>query len=266
MRDPGSMNSPFFDSERVAIAGPETLLSLVSNVADIAVIVTRGGIIEDMFWNIEDLPAPERSRWHGAMLADLVTEESRPKITQMLEDMAGADQSRWREVNHLFDGMDELPVRYQAISAGGAVLFMGRELRAVAALQSRLVDAQRALDRDYGQMRQLETRYRVLFQTSAEALVIVDGKSLKIREANAAAGNLLGLDTQDLVGAGLDSLFSDSSQTEVGAALDRLNTAGGTETVQARSAHRDQALEMRATIFRAAETNMLLCRLHAKGV
>ncbi len=64
-------------------------------------------------------------------------------------------------------------MRYKAIPAGDLVIFLGRELRTVAAMQAQLVEAQRALDEDYNRLRQLETRYRVLFQTSSEPLLIV---------------------------------------------------------------------------------------------
>ena len=46
---------------------------------------------------------------------------------------------------------------------------VGRDLRAMAALQQRLIDAQQSMERDYSRLRHVETRYRLLFQVTSEA-------------------------------------------------------------------------------------------------
>ena len=60
----------------------------------------------------------------------------------------------------------DLPVLYSAMQVGrdGRVVAVGRDLRAMAALQQRLVDAQQSMERDYARLRHVETRYRLLFQ------------------------------------------------------------------------------------------------------
>jgi PAS domain-containing protein len=84
--------------------------------------------------------------------------------------------------------------------ADGAIVLVGRDLRAVSTLQQRLVETQQALERDYWRLRHVETRYRLLFQRSREAVLVVDAQTRKVADANAAAGALFGLPPERLVG------------------------------------------------------------------
>lgn len=59
-------------------------------------------------------------------------------------------------------------------------------------MQQRLVDAQQAIERDYTRLRQLETRYRVLFEMASEAVIVLDANTFKVIEANPRAADLLG--------------------------------------------------------------------------
>ena len=54
-------------------------------------------------------------------------------------------------------------------------------------MQSRLIAAQQTMERDYWKMREIETRYRVLFDVSNEAIVLLKADTLKMTEANPAA-------------------------------------------------------------------------------
>ena len=101
---------------------------------------------------------------------------------------------RWRHLNFLLPGGRELPLLFLAMPMGGKghVLAVGRDLRATAALQQRLVEAQQAMERDYWKFRHAETRYRHLFQVAAEAVLVVDASTQRILEANPAAARLIG--------------------------------------------------------------------------
>ena len=82
---------------------------------------------------------------------------------------------------------------------------LGRDLRDTVALQRRLIDAQQTMERDYWRFRQAETRYRNLFQSSTEAVLIVDGVTLRVLEANPASLALLetaGAKSPRIVGGG----------------------------------------------------------------
>ncbi|MEM6621500.1 MAG: transcriptional regulator PpsR [Pseudomonadota bacterium] len=237
------------------------LLPLVATVADIAIVSSHQGSIQDVHWNVADTADVDTDVFRGVPLEDTVTEESRPKVREMLAAALAGEEPRWREINHLIDGIGELPVRYQAMPSESGVIFVGRELRAVSMLQSRLVAAQRALDEDYARLRQLQTRYRVLFQTSNEPLLIADGRTRRIQEANGAAGRLLGIDAAELPGQGLASVFAVESRPKFEDAIERVLSAGQAEVIVGRADEAGQPVECRLTVFRAADAMMLLCRL-----
>ena len=89
----------------------------------------------------------------------------------------------------------ELPIEYTTVRVAGeqgGLLALGKNLQAVAELQSRLVAAQQATEREYWKLREVETRYRLLFDASNEAVLMIGGDDLRIIEANPAAVRALG--------------------------------------------------------------------------
>jgi transcriptional regulator PpsR len=73
-------------------------------------------------------------------------------------------------------------------------LAFGRDLRPQAALQQKVINAQRAMERDYWHLKNVETRYRLLFQVSSEAMLILNADTEKLEDSNPAAFELLGGD------------------------------------------------------------------------
>ena len=72
------------------------------------------------------------------------------------------------------------------LTAGQPVVtFDGNEL------QRRLVETQQSMERDYLRLRHIEARYRVLFDTSSEAVLMVDAATQRVLEANVGAQTLL---------------------------------------------------------------------------
>ena len=57
------------------------------------------------------------------------------------------------------------------LRSGGRVLALGRNLRTLAVVQQRLVDAQQSMERDYLRLRHAEARYRLLFEAVEEVVV-----------------------------------------------------------------------------------------------
>lgn len=193
---------PFGEPENtLADLSAESAGTLLSVSTDLTLIVDGDGVIRDLSTGSEELSRESYSEWVGQAWVDTVTVESRSKVEVLLKEAATAAlKPRWRHVNHLLPGGRELPLLYAAVrvdrrnaGAGGqrSVAF-GRDLRATAALQQRLVEAQQAMERDYWKFRHAETRYRHLFQVSREAVLVVDSGTRKILEANPAAARLLG--------------------------------------------------------------------------
>jgi hypothetical protein len=131
---------------------------------------------------------------------------------------ATTDGRRWRQVNHAVAGRDDIPVSYtafaldeQAAPKKPALLALGRDLRATVAAAARLVDAQQAMERDYWRFREAETRYRTLFQTSSEAVLIADGAELQGAGGQPGGARPVRQGPGRLAGAALLSLFDTAS-------------------------------------------------------
>ncbi|GAB5348300.1 transcriptional regulator PpsR [Alteriqipengyuania sp. 357] len=188
---------------------------------DIALVIDDTGDILDVA--IDSRQFPEFADWAGENWLDTVTVESRPKIMEMLASARKGESHRARQVNHPTTDID-VPVRYTIVNLGnGRHIALGRDLRDVARTQQRLLQVQQALERDYMRMRQLEARYRMLFERSREAVLIVEADTHRIREANPAACRLAGVRADSLQGKKLGGLFDSASRdrltTQIGSAL-----------------------------------------------
>tara|TARA_B100000378_G_scaffold142461_1_gene115122 strand:- start:126 stop:1544 length:1419 start_codon:yes stop_codon:yes gene_type:complete len=198
-----------------------TAQRLAIAAGDIALVVDETGDILDVAVDADDFP--ESSDWIGTNWLETVTIESRPKIMEMLAAARKGEAHRWRQVNHP-TGDGDLPVRYTMVQiADGRHLALGRDLRDTLRTQQRLLQVQQALERDYMRMRQVEARYRMLFERTREAVLIVEADSHRIREANPAAYRLAGARADNLPGKKLGGLFDNASRdrltTQLGSAL-----------------------------------------------
>jgi PAS domain-containing protein len=174
----------------------EAASRLIAAAADATLVLDGDGVIRDMAFGNADLAAAlgGRKAWVGRALIDSVAEDSRGKVQEMLAGAAVHEAPRWRHLN--LRGMDgvTLPLLCAANQVTGSdrsVVF-ARDLRLLASLQQRLVEAQQAMEREYGRLRQAETRYRLLFQMSGEPVLVLDAASLRVLEANLAADRLFG--------------------------------------------------------------------------
>lgn len=189
---------------------------------DVTLVLDDTGTVLDAAYDPKEFPGFEN--WVGTNWIETVTEESRPKIMEMLAAARRGEVQHWRQVNHP-SREGEVPIRYAVLSVNGGEhrIAFGRDLREAGKLQARLLQVQQSLERDYMRMRQLESRYRMLFELSAEPVLIAEAQTLRIREANTAAHSLMGARAGVLQGKKLLSLLDkesrDAMQTLVGAAL-----------------------------------------------
>ena len=218
----GDADRSFGDSAGLfGTLGVEAAQQLAMAAGDIALVIDDTGQIVDV--SVSEQEFPEFTDWAGDNWLDTVTIESRAKVMEMLAAARKGETHHWRQVNHpTTDG--DVPVRYTIVSLGdGLHIALGRDLRDVARTQQRLLQVQQALERDYMHMRQLEARYRILFERSGEAVLIVEADTHRIREANPAACRLAGARGGTLHGKKLGGLFDsatrDSLTTQLGSAL-----------------------------------------------
>ena len=241
----------------------EAAATVIAAASDVALVLDREGVIRDVALGSDELAREDYGKWLGKRWSDTVTVESRPKIEALLKDAAAKATPRWRQVNHPSARGADVPIVYSAVQIGaeGRVVAMGRDLRSIAALQQRLVEAQQSMERDYWRLRHVETRYRLLFQMATEAVLIVDAASHKVVEANPAANALLGVTEGRMVGRPFLDAFDGDSATAIDALLTGVRVAGRADDVRARLASGDRQFLVSASQFRHENASLFLVRL-----
>ncbi|MBL8671479.1 MAG: transcriptional regulator PpsR [Alphaproteobacteria bacterium] len=133
--------------------------------------------------------------WLGRAWIDTVNQSGSDRVKRMVDDALTKGVSAFQQVTQRFPSGIEIPIEYTAVRLGGndGILAVGKNLQAVAELQTRLIAAQQAMERDYWKQREIETRYRLLFDASNEAVLLITTASLDIVEANPAAIRALGV-------------------------------------------------------------------------
>lgn len=257
-----------FQTSKLLVNSLTTKLSsaLIAEANDLSLVVDGKGIIRDVALGNPDPELELALGWIGRPWIDTVTIESRPKIKELLKTPTGCTPSRWRQVNHPVDHDDlDLPVMYKAIRGtdDDTLIVVGRDLRPVSKLQQRLLDVQQSLESDYARLHQAETRYRMLFSMTSEAILFVDADSRKIVEANPAAGQLLDTPPNKLVNRTFPRGFSDNSNDAIEELLLRVRAAGRAEAVIVRSAGDNRSFRLNASLVRRENGPYFLIRLYA---
>lgn len=244
-----------------------TFSQLLGVVSDVTLVMDLQGVVEDVSTSRETLAALGCQSWVGRRWIDTVTSESRSKIQEMLQSQGAPEAMRWRHVNHLSPVGTEVALQYVVLPlAGGKLLAMGRDLESLAELQRRLVETQQSMERDYLRLRHIEARYRVLFDTSSEAVLMVDANTQRVLEANAGAQSLLKDAGKRLVGRDVRECFEAESQAEVQSLLRMALATGRIEMCAARVAGLPSSWTVSATVFRQEGGAQFLVRLATREV
>ncbi len=137
----------------------------------------------------------------------------------------------------------------------------GTELAAEA--QRRLFDLQASFERDSGRLRELEARYRYLLSSSPEAVLLVDGTTRRIVEANPAAADRLGVGLPHLRGASAKALFGVDGEAVLTRTVDALLEGGENDRIDLPLADGGIA-HGTAALFRQGSAFLLMLRFGAQ--
>lgn len=244
------------------------LATTIARVAsDIALVIDQNGVISSVAEGAA-VQAQGCSQWVGRRWVDTVTASTRPKIQSLLDEVTRSGVvSRRREVSHTGQGGDELPVTWSAIRLGqdGPVLAVGRDLRAVAAIQQRFVEAQQDMERHYWSRRQAENRYQLLFQVANDAVLVLDAASLVVIEANAATAELLNCELASLQHQPLTDSLPPSVRAAVLELLVTARSTGRAGEMRVRGVGLTTALDVAATPLVVDGRRQLMVRARRDG-
>lgn len=257
--------TPGVDLAALSDLAPELAETFVSLASDIALVIDGAGVIHNVALGGTGPIAPGSDNWVGRAWADTATGETRAKVEELLREAGLNGISHRREINHpSLSGVD-IPVSYAAVRLGidGPVLAVGRDLRAITGIQQQFVEAQQEIEREYWKHRQAEARYRVLFQVATDAVLVVDAQTLRIIDANIAAGTLFDIALDRLVGMDAMATIDRASRPAVGELLAAARSSGLGGEIRARFAGRRAGARISATPFRSADGMLLLLRVRS---
>jgi transcriptional regulator PpsR len=240
--------------------------SLIAVASDVALVIPDGesGVIRDIAFGSDELAQEINPKWLGKAWADTVTTDCRAKVQALLREASSDAPPRWRHINHRVASGEDVPVMYTTLRLGGkrGVVAIGRSLRQVATLQQQMVEAQQAMDREYLRLRQVETRYRLLFQVSSEPVLVVDASTMKIVEANPATSKLVGDMGKRLIGRPVMDLFDAASRGPVDAQLRTVLATGKPKDAPVHlQSHGSRDFYLSVSLFREGRTMFYLLRV-----
>ena len=260
-----SRGTKYWNSGAIPLIAPEILGDIIAEVADVGVVISETGSILSVIVNPDNDAFRQLELWENKDIRATLTIESVSKFESRLAEFL-ADKPRVRpvELNHT-DGTNrwETPVRYSfhRIGPDGAILLLGRDLRPIAEMQQQLVEAQLSLERDYETQREHDTRFRVLMESTTEAVLFVSVQSGEITEANSAAVALLDRPLENLIGNQLSGCFEGRKRGDMVDALASQAISDQNKKMTADLRGNAGKVEVFPTLFRAAGERILLCRL-----
>ena len=172
-----------------------------SSEPDITLVLDQGGLIQQAVAG--NAIAGERlSDWIGQPWIETVRDHERADIGRLFERARRGGIAGIGQVAQRFPSGLVLPLEYTTVRLGdgAGIIAVGKQPRAVAQLQTRLLDTQRVLEQDYWKLRAVETRYRMLLDSAQDAVVTLESPDLRIAEINPPAACLLGLEPNDARG------------------------------------------------------------------
>jgi transcriptional regulator PpsR len=119
------------------------------------------------------------------------------------------------------------------------------------------------MERDYWRLRHVETRYRLLFQLSTDAIVVVDADTMRIVDASGAAARLFDISADKLVGKQFPMGIASEHLRAVEDLLSTARTTGHAADVRLKLTEERGEVLASASCFRQDNLTLLLVRLSA---
>lgn len=249
----------------IPLVSPDLLAEIISTASDISLHIDRGGIIKSVLVNPVHRSFGQLSHWEGQHVRTILTDESVQKFNHRIAQLEAAEDgtSLALEVTHSDGTSGDFPIRYalHRLPNDQSVLMLGRDLRAIADIQQKLISVQLALEKDYEAQREIDTRYRVLMEMTRDAIMLVSMSTGRIGDLNTAAANLLGGPRQELLGAAVAQEFVGRRRGELLETMASLASADSATPIEMQARRSQKRVMMVPLVFRAAGERLLLCRL-----
>lgn len=225
---------------------------------DLTLTLDKDGVIQNVV-RAKSLAKEPLDAWLGRRWGEMMEPAIDDSALQKIEDVRLGGDSSCFQVRQRFPSGRELAMEYTTFSLGKKAGFVaiGRSLEAIGELQSRLQLAQEARERDYWKMREIETRYRMLFDATSEAVVLVSVSDLRVVEANLCATKNLDL----APGAPFLARLDDRDRRVLDEMLAKTREEGRAPGVVLRATPFGELWSLRASLMNAESGALYLCQL-----
>lgn len=244
-----------------------TLAAFLERLADIALGLDEAGKILSVSVLSDELPSSLGESWQGAALVDLIDGGDAGRIADSLTLARKGGVHRLDVMHAVAELPAGLPMQYQLRASEGGKGFQafGCDMRPTANLRQQLINAQQALEQDYWRLRQVETRYRRLFDMVGDAVLILDGQSRRVLEANPRASELLGDADKSVVGKPFPRGLSARAEQTVLELLKDIRTTGRGHVRNLDIEQEGGPVELVASFLRQGNEERYLLRLSDSG-
>ena len=227
--------------------------------SDICLLVdNKGEILDSTSQTFENA-----SQWKQKNLRDVLAAESIRKIFSYLDVSSKTlnEKKEPLELNHKFSNEPEFAMSYHAheTTQPNQTLLIGQSLKTVTDIQKQLVETQIRLEREYETYRAFDVRYRVILEASTEALLVIDGTSLKIIDYNDSATLVFARNSENLKGTNFFNYFSEIS-SDILLELLRVSAEKSTSTNSLKLIS-SQMVSIYPTLFRSGGDLLILCKV-----
>ncbi|PPD24890.1 MAG: transcriptional regulator PpsR, partial [Methylocystis sp.] len=225
---------------------------------ELTLTLDKDGVIQNVV-RANSLAKEPLDAWLGRRWGEMMEPAIDDGALQKIEDVRLRGDSSCFQVRQRFPSGRELAMEYTTFSLGKKAGFVaiGRSLEAISELQSRLQLAQEARERDYWKMREIETRYRTLFDATSEAVALVGVSDLRVVEANLCATKNLDL----APGAPFLARLDERDRRVLDEMLAKTREEGRAPGVVLRATPFGQLWSLRASLMNAESGALYLCQL-----
>ena len=233
--------------------------AVLETASDIVLVVTADGVVHNVHSGAE---RAEVDNLLNARFCDQVAPGDAEALDLLLSAAGTKKTLGPVALHHVPSLMGETAVKYMAHGLGpdGGVMLIGRAHRLPERLLDQVAETEIMLSRDSVTGRETRARYRMIFQSAPEGLVVADPASGRIDEINVMARRLAGREGEAGVGRALRSLVS---RAERGAIEHVMAEAREGRDAEATVTLMPSGLKatVRTQVFRAFDRMQLLVRL-----
>lgn len=173
--------------------------NLQARQPDLLITLDFSGVIQAIT-GANDLADQNFDAWVGRSWDETCDTVGARKVARLLTCAREGKVCGHSQINQTLPNGSSLLCEYVAVlkhDMPDLITVIGKNLSVVVSIQNKLLETQRNMEFEYWQLRDLETRYRTLVDTTADSVLVVRASDLCVIDGNEQAHRLIGLNVGD---------------------------------------------------------------------